>query len=542
MNSVRPAQALAFAPEGPRPLAVVRIGLGAVLLDYFAMRWPYAVELYSQAGQPMPLFPGTWWEPPVPSAGLAIASHSALLFVLLAVTVGWRTRMSLWMALVLSTWLGLLDAPGTFKKYSVIGLHFMLLLALSECGAIWSVDRFLSPGRGRFIRLGAAWPRRLMQVFVCSIYWGAAMTKLRLPDFATGDLLMFSLLDDQWGGSGWGLWLSTQPRLLTLLSMATVFFEIAFPLVVWTRLRPVMIAVAVVFHIGIGTALYLSIFSPIMIVALASFLTEADLHRMRCGAQSLLRSRPLAWPAPLWPRSVSWKARNGRLQRSKRRSDVRDLRWWESPELGDERIRDGQSDSDEVDAQDAFLSVPSGPSAVLRRRLLGSRHSLVLFVGTGCLATAVGVAVQVRSDRYGAFHPRATASAIELDAAAVERMLAAQLPAYEDYFHEIEIGSRVSSTHAFGERERFSSGTVVYVVARLIQNHPAMRLEGLLIAPGGQEVGRFEHDLESAHSHAINGFRLTEALPSGRYRIVLQADGCQVAQKSFHLENQPLRH
>ena len=120
-----------FACESPRPLAAMRIGLGVVLFFYFAARWPYSVELYSSAGSPMPLFPDTLPWIAAAEATWTILLSSLLLFALAAVACGWQTRLSLAMALILSTWLGLLDGVGTFKKYSVIGLHLMLLLSFS---------------------------------------------------------------------------------------------------------------------------------------------------------------------------------------------------------------------------------------------------------------------------------------------------------------------------------------------------------------------------------------------------------------------------
>ena len=79
--------------------------------------------------------------------------------------------------------------------------------------------------RHRYDNLSATWPRFLLRVMVSAIYLGAVVTKLRLPDFANGDLLMFSLLDDRWGGGRLGMWLATQPRLLVLASFATILFE-----------------------------------------------------------------------------------------------------------------------------------------------------------------------------------------------------------------------------------------------------------------------------------------------------------------------------
>src|SRR5207302_1899068 len=104
-----------------------------------------------------------------------------------------------------------LDLPVTFGKQSVIALHLVLLLAFSGCGAAWSIDSLSDCSRSIRCPLSLAAPRRLIQILVCCVYLGAAITKLKTPSFANGDLLTFSLLDDHWG-SGWlGLWLMTLP-------------------------------------------------------------------------------------------------------------------------------------------------------------------------------------------------------------------------------------------------------------------------------------------------------------------------------------------
>ena len=57
-----------FGWESPRPAAIIRIGLGLVLLWDALPRWPDIVELYSTAGMTLPLFPGTLFEPTALSA------------------------------------------------------------------------------------------------------------------------------------------------------------------------------------------------------------------------------------------------------------------------------------------------------------------------------------------------------------------------------------------------------------------------------------------------------------------------------------------
>jgi len=464
-------KAFFFAPKSPRPLALLRIATGMVFLYDAVVRWPFAVELYSTDGLPMPvfpseLFPGTHFAPLPLSAFWTVALHSLLVFALVSVTIGWRTRTSLWVAFAISLWLGLLDQAGTFKKYSVIGLHLMLLLSFTRCGGAWSVDALLIRGHRQFTRLSFAWPRRLIQVLVIAVYLGGAMTKIRLPDFANGDLLMFSLLDDQWGGGYLGHWLSTRPNLLILASIGTVLFEIAFPLLIWNpHLRRPMLVLAVAFHLMLATTMHLGIFSFVMLAALLAFVEERDVNRL---------------------------------------------------------IGNGKS---------AF---PKHAGSVGRTSAL-SAVSWALAAG---LLISAGVALH--NDGMGTQHSRTVFEPIDEETSVdiLASLTPAQEGRYDDYFHHVELGNRLSSdgTRALGSASRFQRGMTVHACARLIQNHPPLQIEWTLIRPDGEKV-QFAYQLAASVSHATVGFALTERdqTPAGEYRLILRADGYDVATRGFIL-------
>jgi hypothetical protein len=446
-----------------------------VFLYDAVVRWPFAVELYSADGLPMPvfppeLFPGTHFMPLPLSALWTVALHSLLVFALVAITIGWRTRTSLWVAFAISLWLGLLDQAGTFKKYSVIGLHLMLLLSFTHCGGAWSVDALRARGCRRFTQLSLAWPRRLIQVLVIAIYLGGAMTKIRLPDFANGDLLMFSLLDDQWGGGYLGHWLSTRPNLLILAGIGTVLFEIAFPLLIWNhRLRRPLLVLAVAFHLQLAATMHLGIFSFVMLAALLAFVEERDLSRLVGNGRPvvLTTNRPA-----------------GRTS--------------------------------------AFSAAGWALAAGLLTAVGVARHSDVNNASSG------------KSRDSTVFAPIDEATSIDILAS----LTPAQKTRYDDYFHRVELGNRLSSdgTRALGSASRFQRGMTVHACARLIQNHPPLRIQWTLIRPDGEEV-QFEYQLAATVSHATVGFALTdrEQTPPGEYRLILHADGYEVATRGFVL-------
>ncbi|HVV99734.1 MAG TPA: hypothetical protein VHB77_05320, partial [Planctomycetaceae bacterium] len=110
------------------------------------------------------------------------------------------------------------------------------------------------------------------------------------------------------------------------------------------------------------------------------------------------------------------------------------------------------------------------------------------------------------------------------------------------------IGTRYTGSQVFGSSKHIRRGQTVYVLMQFVLPHPRLTVEGLLIAPDGHEVVRFTHEVEPKYSYAVKGFQMVcdktaegeaadpkKCLPAGRYRIILQANGYEVAQRSFEL-------
>jgi hypothetical protein len=496
-----------LAPESPRLPALVRIALGVVLLVDAGLHWRYAVELYSTFGPPIPTFVRESEAPmdqaaagdearmrhvprvkpillaPIPSPAVAVVAHTLLVFALASVMLGWHTRKSVAAAFLLALWLAPLDVTATFGKHFVLALHVLLLLGFSRCGRAWSVDACLSPGRGELCRLSCAAPRRLIQILVCFVYAGAAITKIKSASFVNGDLLMFSLLDDRWGGGRFGMWLTTLRHVPLFLSHATLLFEIVFPILVWLpRWRLPLLGAAFAVHAAMGWLLSLGIFSPVMFAALLAFLEERDLARIGGFVSSL---------SP-WERG---------------------------------RVKAG--------GNAAVVTPPLSQRATEQRHALRNAACHLL---AAAAFVAAGYAVQISIDWYGAFGGRSLPGLEEVADGDVAEMLAERPPAWEDYFHRVELGSRFGGNQVFGSADRFQIGQRAFVLAQMPMPHPAVELEGLLIGPDGQKCARFTHRFDSGFSYTINGFELTAKLPPGPYRVLLRVEDFVVAERRFMLE------
>src|SRR5436190_12952890 len=184
-----------------------------------------------------------------------------------------------------------------------------------------------------------------------------------------------------------GLWLSTLPHVSLLLSQATLFFEMLFPFLVWVpRLRRPMLGLAVAFHAAMGCLLCVGIFPAVMFAALLSFVEERDLRVFARLSEFLFRRRG----------TISGNSKSNPIAHS-------------------QQIR-----------------------------------GVVLHLTAAAALTGCGLYVQVHYDWYGEFGRRPAPALNEVAADDVSEMLAERLPAYEDYFHRVELGSRFGGNQMFG--------------------------------------------------------------------------------------------
>jgi hypothetical protein len=469
-----------FAPESPRPLALMRIGVGLVLLWETAWHAPFVVETYSTAGRPMPAvaFVDEGTVPPVPSPAFAVALHGWLLFALGCVAVGLRTRASLVVAAALLGYLSLLDFPGTLTKYTAIGLHLLVLLAVSGSHGVWSLDAWFLGPRDR-TSLPAAWPRRLVQLLLCHVYLGAVVTKIRAAEFAVGETLAFSLIDDRWSG-GWlgawpGAWLATHPRAVVLASFATIAFEVAFPLLVWfRRTRRPMLVLAVLFHVALAAGMSLSIFTPLMCFALLAFVEERDLADVR----------------RLWGRPALERRSFGGHVAERTKSTV-------------------------------------GPTLLRRGLLVGAW----LLLGGGAAATSYGLHRGL--DPYGAFGGESPAL-VEVPRGAAETLLAGPDPPAAVWVHRIDVGHRWSNYQTFGDDRTFRPGDSVTAQVRLDNEHPPLEVRVVLVDAQGTTAAEIADYVPLGGTHRWFRFPpLTAAFPAGRARLRFHVEGELVEEREF---------
>jgi hypothetical protein len=311
-----------FKPADPTLLGLIRVFTGLMLLYTHAV---WGLVLHQFFGPTSWLSPALvravqqdqhtysfWW---LVADGWMWPVYGLSMAVLFTFTLGLFTRVASILSLLIVISFAHRAPQATFGL-DQINAMLTLYLAIGPSGQALSLDRLIARGwRGK----AAARPApsaaanlalRLINVHMCVIYFFAGVSKLQGESWWTGEAMWraFSNLEYQSIDMTWLAW---HPWLLNLVTYFSVLWEIFFCVLIWQpRLRSLMLAVAVVLHVGIGACLGMWTFGLIMLVGCASFLPKQavqDLVRAlspgRTASEAVCTSLPAApQPALPWPR------------------------------------------------------------------------------------------------------------------------------------------------------------------------------------------------------------------------------------------------
>lgn len=287
-----------FTPADPLPLAVIRICTG-LLLTWSALVWLLDAEaFFSPRGWLAPENvarlndqPWQWsWYFSAESAGpgespgsAAVIRGLAGLAVVAAVmlTLGLATRLAAIVSLA-----GLVSAANraplnTFGLDDTLGL-LLIGLVVGPAGACLSLDRLIADRRGAAPAgpsVAAGIALRLIQVHLCVVYLFSGWGKLFGASWWDGTAIWGAAANVQYRTldlTG----LARHPLVTNVLTLGTLFWESAYPALVWPRLtRRLCLAMAVAVHLGIGLAMGMMEFGLAMITANLAFVPATVLHR-----------------------------------------------------------------------------------------------------------------------------------------------------------------------------------------------------------------------------------------------------------------------
>ncbi|MEX0936546.1 MAG: HTTM domain-containing protein [Pirellulales bacterium] len=286
-----------FRPQDPATLSFIRICAGLMLL-YTHLVWSLDLEAFFGQGGWLPreviatlqqssyAWSYFWW---IDSAWLLWTVHIAGLVVFAMLTVGYHSRIVAVLAYVIAvSYTG--RVPGALFGLDKINCMLAMYLMLGPSGAYWSVDRLLARRRSRAPlpspppSVSANVAIRLIQLHMCIIYLFSGLGKLQGTAWWDGTAVWMALANLEYQSIDM-TWLADWPKLVALMTHATVFWELFYVALVWHRLwRPIMLIGAVAVHGGIAIGLGMITFGLVMLIGNLAFIPP---HMIRAAMDAI---------------------------------------------------------------------------------------------------------------------------------------------------------------------------------------------------------------------------------------------------------------
>ncbi|MFD7991656.1 HTTM domain-containing protein [Streptomyces mexicanus] len=285
--------------------SVLRIGYGMLYLLFLLREFPHRAEIWGPGSAWTPalarqLFEQTGWFSILTLSDSR--TYFELCYVLALVTaalfmLGWRTRvLSVLFAVVVTSF----HARAIFMTDGGDNLILLmaLYLVLTACGRRWSLDA--RRDRLKTIRAGNASDRprspfvrqlrdaRITLVTVmhncgmfviaaqiCFLYGSAGLYKVQGPSWSSGTALHYVLNLELF--RPWPVlshFVDEHTLVVAIAGYMTVLLQVAFPFVLFGRLKYPVLAMLLCMHIGIAVLMGLPLFSGAMITADATFLPD----------------------------------------------------------------------------------------------------------------------------------------------------------------------------------------------------------------------------------------------------------------------------
>jgi hypothetical protein len=276
-----------FEPEETSTLALVRMAFGLVVLVWTLSLIGDIEPFFGRTG----ILPGTSYPGEAPAAWGVLdpfEGRLAATLVLVALTlaslcliVGQDTRVA---AVVVFVGVISLEHRNPFVFNAGDGLIRMIAfyMMFAPAGESLSLDR-LHRARAAFWEFPARapWALRLMQVQLSILYLASVQNKLASETWNDGTAVSLAVrLDDL---SRFEPPFASSELVSNLLSYGTIAVEASLAVLVWNRtLRPYVLALGVVMHLGIDLSLRIGFFSFALFVLYIAFLPpEAVSRRLR---------------------------------------------------------------------------------------------------------------------------------------------------------------------------------------------------------------------------------------------------------------------
>lgn len=276
-----------FRPTLPNTLAVIRIVTGLMVLYMLAV-WTidfdafiggeilpadYRLNLYQSPAEATFAWSHFDWLP----SWLMMPVHGLGMGAVVCFIIGWKTRIFAWVtaAIVISY---ANRATGALFGLDQILAFLTLYLAISKCGDVYSVDYWLGKKTQPSIDLIEASgtntiATRLMQIHLCIVYLFAGLGKCQGETWWNGEAIWGAFASYEYQTVDM-TFMADQMPLVAVATLLTLAWEVSYAALIWPRLtRPIMLAIAVPMHLGIGICMGMMTFGLIMLVANVAFVS-----------------------------------------------------------------------------------------------------------------------------------------------------------------------------------------------------------------------------------------------------------------------------
>jgi hypothetical protein len=282
-----------FEPRSVAPAALARIGWGSLVVAWTLTLLPdidpFLTDGAMRYDRPLP--PWAW--NPLDWIGWTTAPLVACLLLVaagVAVALGWRTHLSLLVALVCLTSLQRTN-PTILNSGDLLIRQFGFALLLSPAGRALSLDERRRTGTfgRRPPARRAPFGMRLLQLWVGTGYLFSAILKLQGQSWGDGTAVGYALRIEDLSRFDTPEWIFDHPWLVNGLTWGTLALEVLFLFLVWNRrLRPWVIGAGVAFHVGIDLFLDVGFFSTAVFIAYLAWLPDERADRIVGRLQDLL--------------------------------------------------------------------------------------------------------------------------------------------------------------------------------------------------------------------------------------------------------------
>lgn len=273
-----------FTAVDPATLAIIRLLAGGMMLyTHFIWSFDLAGFIGREGYMPVDFLNqmegrhwSTWtifdWIGP---NWLLWTVHILALGVFACLFLGLFSRIAAVLAYLLAVSYVQRVTPGAYFGLDKTNCMLAMYLLLGPCGARYSLDRLWRLRRGDAAEpepsVSANIAIRLMQLHLCVVYFFSALAKLEGETWKVGTALWWSASNYEYQSLDL-TWLAGWPHLVAAMTLAAVFWEIFYCVLVWNpRARPLVLAMAVLVHGGIALAMGMITFGLVMLIANLAF-------------------------------------------------------------------------------------------------------------------------------------------------------------------------------------------------------------------------------------------------------------------------------